>query len=204
MTAQKHNTIIYKEKEYSLSFYKGIHLSMEDFGLKYYRRSTDGSEFYNVFEVVDGKLKLQTIKSVDLDFLEQGKENYIPKKINNILPVFNDRYYDVNYYNLNLDIDFTGKLHLLTDFISALYVHSGFHRQWKYKKVIQLKFKKGKLIEEKDISKRMKRIREKEVLEDLYRLSLIGRTNEDYKNYYENHIKEVCSLEQQWRNNDHS
>ncbi len=44
-----------------------------------------------------------------------------------------------------------------------LYVHMGYHPAWKYEKVHELIFENGLLIEDRDISAKMKEYRDKRV-----------------------------------------
>jgi CheY-like chemotaxis protein len=78
--------------------------------------------------------------------------NVLPQEINGVKPE-EDSFFDYSYQNLHLKLKFTGILLLGDEFISKLYVHAGFQHAWKYKTVIALQFKRGKLIGSKDISK---------------------------------------------------
>jgi hypothetical protein len=65
------------------------------------------------------------------------------------------------YENLNLEIPFSGKLLIATDFIKEMYKHMGFQQAMAFKKVFELNFKEGKLISTKDISSEMEKKRKK-------------------------------------------
>jgi hypothetical protein len=70
---------------------------------------------------------------------------------------------DWRYDNLNLEIDFSGRLLLARDFIDDLYVHLGHHPAWKYVKVLELTFRHGRLIAHDDVSGRIAEIRKEEI-----------------------------------------
>jgi hypothetical protein len=65
-----------------------------------------------------------------------------------------------NFLDIGYKIDFTGSLIITDDFIRELYVHMGFQSPFKYRKVIQLVFEKGKLIESIDLSYMVKTLRD--------------------------------------------
>ena len=68
--------------------------------------------------------------------------------------------FDHNYFNVKIPLQFTGGLLLGTDFIHDLYVHMGFQDPWKYREVHEFVFDKGRLIEHRDVSQKMKQYRE--------------------------------------------
>ena len=56
------------------------------------------------------------------------------------------------YEGLAFPLPFSGRLLACRGFIDDLYVHMGFHPAWKYKKVMELAFDDGRLIEHRDRS----------------------------------------------------
>ncbi|MDV7186084.1 hypothetical protein R3X25_02220 [Lutibacter sp. TH_r2] len=190
MTAQRTDSIIYIEEYYTSPNFNRISIDLKKFGLRYYEKTTAGGEFNQTFEIKNNRLKLKTIEAVDLDLVEKGIKNYIPKKIFGVLPkVEINLMSDLKYENIDKEILFSGKLIIMNDFIDELYIHSGFHQTWKFKNVRELSFKDGILKDDKDQSERNLLIRERKVIEELYRLSLKGETNTKYLSYYENFIK---------------
>jgi hypothetical protein len=63
------------------------------------------------------------------------------------------------YEDLGLLLPYNGGLLLARGFLDDLYVHMGFHPAWKYRKVLELIFEEGRLIETHDVSKRIARLR---------------------------------------------
>jgi hypothetical protein len=90
-----------------------------------------------------------------------------PPPINNLYPVpVEGDFFDYSYNHVDLKMNFTGVLLLGEDFISDLYVHMGYHPAWKYKKVTALCFNKGEMIESKDISEDVDKLRDSMQRED--------------------------------------
>ena len=58
-----------------------------------------------------------------------------------------------HYYDLNLEINFTGKMLLGRDFIREYYIHMGHQQAWSYETVYEFEFTDGKLINIIDLSK---------------------------------------------------
>lgn len=65
------------------------------------------------------------------------------------------------YQNLDLPIQFTGRLLIGDEFIQSRQVHMGFHPAWKYAVVLELTFDAGTLIQTKDVSQAMAQVRKK-------------------------------------------
>ncbi|WP_452223935.1 hypothetical protein [Lacinutrix chionoecetis] len=153
MTRQATNRIIYKEEEYSLECLFDFNHDIETYGLKYYRNSTAGGEFYQCFEIIKNELRLNNVKAVDLDFKEQHKKQYIPKPINGVLPHTLNSLNDLCYENINLKIPYSGDVLIMNDFIAETCSIIDILRPWHYKKVLKLSFKKGIVINERMLSR---------------------------------------------------
>ena len=66
------------------------------------------------------------------------------------------------YEDVNLQLDFTGGIIIVNDLIQEFYNASEFSAHiWAYKKIYELIFKEGKLVEKRDISEKMVEIRNK-------------------------------------------
>jgi hypothetical protein len=63
------------------------------------------------------------------------------------------------YEELGLPLPFSGSLTLGRDFIQELYVHMGFHPAWKFRSVVELRFRDGVLDSADDVSDRYARRR---------------------------------------------
>lgn len=61
---------------------------------------------------------------------------------------------ELQYFNVNLPIRYTGKLTAADGFIQERYVHMGFHAPASYEKVVEFTFEDGVLTGENDISER--------------------------------------------------
>ena len=56
------------------------------------------------------------------------------------------------YRNVNLLLPYTGKILLGRDFMGEYYIHMGFQRGWAYRRLIELEFDEGLLLESHDVS----------------------------------------------------
>ena len=65
------------------------------------------------------------------------------------------------YKGLNIKLDYTGKILVGDGFIHEYYIHMGYQRAWAYKKLVELVFVDGNLIEKNDHSKVAADIRKK-------------------------------------------
>lgn len=92
------------------------------------------------------------------DLYVNSAEDYYPA-INGVLPnrVTEYEYEDYmghrRYAGINLKIPYTGKILIGDGFLDEYYVHMGFQSFWAYKKLIELVFENGKLIESNDQSR---------------------------------------------------
>ena len=64
------------------------------------------------------------------------------------------------YAGLNIQISYTGKILVGDDFLQEYYIHMGYQRPWAFKKLVELVFKDGKLVESKDRSSVAAKVRE--------------------------------------------
>lgn len=64
------------------------------------------------------------------------------------------------YREINLPISYTGKILLGDGFISEYYIHMGYQRGWAYRRLIELVFEEGLLMETNDLSHLAKAQRE--------------------------------------------
>ena len=82
--------------------------------------------------------------------------------INGVLPKAGgrDSSFSDNYHNVGLPLPFSGGLMIGDDFVNDRYVHMGFQSAWKYRKVIEFRFKEGILAATYDRSADMAAIRE--------------------------------------------
>ena len=64
------------------------------------------------------------------------------------------------YRNVHLQIPYTGKILLGSEFIQSYYIHMGFQRAWAYETLLELVFDEGLLMECNDLSHMAKEYRE--------------------------------------------
>ena len=147
------DTLKYLKGNYNITGVKGEGLfHPEDHGLTPYSSSTAcWNGYLTSYEIVnDGlllmELLINTKKLKDINGIEAEKSLGWS--------------FTHQFSHLNLKIPFTGNLLIGNEFIQSMYVHMGFQRPITYAKVIELKLKDGNLLESKDISLRMKEIRE--------------------------------------------
>ena len=151
MTGQISDSFLYKGKTYAITGYTGGELfSPLDFGL-FPKPATTACwrGFVLYFTVLDDYLTLVDMEINAEDALE----------INGVKPHIREETFRLHYQDLNLKINYTGKIRIATDFIKSMYVHMGFQRSIAYETVIELKFQDGALISEKDLSQKMKKKR---------------------------------------------
>jgi hypothetical protein len=82
-------------------------------------------------------------------------------EINGVKPKKTKDMFKFHYKDLNLKLDYSGKLLLARDFIDEMYVHMGFQRPTAFRKVVELDFKNGKLLSANDLSEQMENRRNK-------------------------------------------
>ena len=158
MTAQIGDSFIYGNKEYSLvAAQRMIRFHPEMYGIVPTEISTACYRgFYCTYKIKYKKLLLHnlTVKS----------ENGIYPEINGIKPAkvpSEARIYEMlereysgpyQYEPLNIHTFYTGKILLGTGFIDKYYIHMGFQRAWAYEKLIEIEFKRGRVVGVTDYS----------------------------------------------------
>ncbi|MCE7747278.1 MAG: hypothetical protein GPJ51_02705 [Candidatus Heimdallarchaeota archaeon] len=107
--------------------------------------------FVLYYKLSDGKLLLQD--------MQLSAEEY--KEINGITPKKTDDSFNFHYQDLDLYLEFTGKLLIAKDFIQDMYIHMGFQRPSAYETVFEIIFDNGMIVSENDLSKLFKKRRKK-------------------------------------------
>ena len=79
------------------------------------------------------------------------------------------------YKGLNIKIPYTGKLLIGDNFIQRYYIHMGFQRPWAYRKLVELVFEKGRLVEVNNHSRIAAQVRRNEIVEDYYMPKLVSQ-----------------------------
>jgi hypothetical protein len=145
MTAQIADTFLYKNENYSLLGIKGGSLiSPQQFGMEPVRLSTACYRgFYGTYELTEEALFLKELT------LAEKNGNYLP--IQGIKPEKSD--YQATYHDLNIVVQFTGRIRLARDFIQELYIHMGYQKPTAFKTVYDITLKEGRVTNVKDRSK---------------------------------------------------
>lgn len=122
------------------------------------------SGFWCVYNVTDDGIFLE-------DLYVNSKDDYYPQ-IEGVLPEQqngNETFTYMGhhrYAGLNIRIPYTGKILVGDKFMHEYYIHMGYQRPWAYKKLIELVFEEGKLIETNDQSHIAAKLRKKMRSED--------------------------------------
>ncbi len=159
MTGQINDSFLYKGEVYSLSGYtKGEPFSPLDYGFLPNAATT---------ACWRGFVLCYTIEDEDLILVNMEINNEEELELNGIKPKIREDSLRLHYQYVNLKLEYSGKILIAKDFIQSMYVHMGFQRASSYETVLELKFKKGKLVSEKDLSSTMKKRRKKQPNEGL-------------------------------------
>ncbi|MBN1338864.1 MAG: hypothetical protein JXA03_06035 [Bacteroidales bacterium] len=151
MTGQHSDTFLHKGEVFSLIGYEGC-------GLVHPRRYGMVPEmihtacyrgYYATYEITESALLLRKLT------LREKDGNYCA--IGGVDPEIED--HQAIYSGLNEVVNYSGKLRLAKGLIGELYVHMGFQKATAYKTVLDITFRRGKVIEIKDRSEEMKKNR---------------------------------------------
>lgn len=113
-----------------------------------------------LYQVANNQLLLQEL-TVHLDYPLMLKAKYKGEpELFGKPPIYREDEEELFYGDLAKHISFSGNLLLGKRFISALYVHAGFHPAYKFESVLHLNFKDGQLISAADISQEMETFRQ--------------------------------------------
>jgi hypothetical protein len=153
MTAQIHDSILLEDKKFSIVEVNGNELfNPVDFDLHPFPTITSCWRGYVcTYKTLYDKLLLYKL---EVNLHEQGPA------IHNVEPLFSKATFNNTYNDLNMSVDFTGEILAGDKFIRELYVHMGFHPAWKFETVYELVISHGQVLNTKDISEQMARLRE--------------------------------------------
>ena len=160
MTGQISDSFLHKGKEYLIVGLNGDSLfDPLNYDLETIAASTACWRGYQAFyTVLDDNLILQTLFINLKEF----------KTINGISPSDGIDFFKFSFPNINLKMKFTGTILLARDFIQEMYIHMGFQRPISFRTVIELRFEKGKLVNEKNLSQKMEERRRADYQKDGY------------------------------------
>jgi hypothetical protein len=163
MTAQFSDIFIFKDVKFELAAFS----SDEPFEPEEYQMQPTGRftscwrGFLCIYALKENNLILKDL-SINL-YDETNKTERISLRgpeLNSVKPIAPDPeekhwFFNNNYQNVDLMLDYSGGMLIGNDFIEELYVHMGFHPAWKYKEVFELDFEKGILLSAVDKSHEM-------------------------------------------------
>ena len=169
MTAQINDPIQYKSKEWDLlASTSDFKLDPNDYGLQPVAPCTAcWNGYFGEYSIAYKKLKINKLW-VFLGWpgfpgrYDETKEELIYPPLLGVEAKKTESFMGFDhYYELNKEIDFTGKMLLGSDFIADYYVHMGYQHTWAYKTLVQLEFENGVLINSKDYSDAAEKLRKK-------------------------------------------
>jgi len=159
MTGQVPDSLIYNNSSYSIVGLKGEGLpSPLDFGLWPVSPNTaNWRGFIMTFIIVEEHLNLHEMNVTVKDTKEK------PPIINDVKPkTEKEGLIHLTYTNLKFKTQFTGNILIAKDFIDSMYVHMGFQSPISFETVIELEFEEGSLLKVRNLSKIMKKWRDKD------------------------------------------
>lgn len=161
MTAQINDFVRYQGERYSLAGVRGEGLfDPNDHGVRPEPANTAcWRGFVCGYKVSEDRLQLDSlvINLAEAD-LPKAQAGTLPGLVGK-MPASVGGFWGTEFSDLSMPIIFTGGFLIGREFIDDLYVHMGFHPGWKYKVVHELLFKGGRLIEARDHSEDMEKIR---------------------------------------------
>ena len=163
MTAQISDTLISRGQEFVLAAANGEGLfEPAQHGLAPEAMSTSCYRgYWCTYEVVAESLRLQQLHIALPSPVADAARHGMGPSLFEQRPVYDEELHCFAYSHLSAPVPFTGGILLATDFIEELYVHMGFHPAWKFRRVHELLFERGTLVQTQDCSSEMARLREK-------------------------------------------
>lgn len=171
MTAQVNDLCRYKGVEYSLPLSGDDELfDISDYALEPSMASTACWRGYqSIFAVKDSLLLLDELR---VNLIEENSDGERTRRvgpsINGVDPCEPEEEYAIFnniYKNVRLETNYSGSILITSDFIHDLYIHLGFHPEWKYETVLKLIFENGILVKEENKSQKFAEIRKNKIEE---------------------------------------
>jgi hypothetical protein len=155
MTAQISDGFLFENKEYyEIAITNPLPFAPEDYGLKPVMISTAcWRGYWCDYELTGEQILLKN--------LHVRVADDVYPTINGVSARFDpDAMNSHTYTELNLPMDYTGKIVLGDDFLNEYYVHMGFQSAWAFGVVKEFEFNNGKIIAINDYSEQMVKMRE--------------------------------------------
>ncbi|MFX1488125.1 MAG: hypothetical protein ACFFBI_03190 [Promethearchaeota archaeon] len=165
MTAQEPDRFYYKDQKLELVGLKGKLPIPSDYGIETHMAATSCRRGYIMrYKIVENHLFLD-------GFWLNPKSDDLPE-INGVKPIklseetakeedYMHTMFTYEYRDLNMSLQFKGKILLGKDLIRSKYVHMGFQSPTAYKTVLQFEFKDGIIVNVEDKSENAKKAKKK-------------------------------------------
>lgn len=156
MTAQIHNVMLYNDQIYSIiALQNELDFKPEPYGIAPDKGcSMCWRGYFCKFGIIENQLVIMDWHILVNDQLEQLEPPIVE---NNQAVISSGKW---QYVAMNIPIDYSGGVVIGTGFIDKYYIHMGFQQVYAYKKVYELIFEKGILIETLNHSERIEQLRQ--------------------------------------------
>lgn len=146
MTAQIGDIYKYQKKEFTIvALSSAMLFDPKNYGMEPHARSTAcWRGYWCEYAIEDDELLLKDL------YLFNSDDKYPP--LNGVEVSMKSHFGHRVYKDVNMPIPYTGKILLGDGFMQEYYIHMGFQRGWAYKKLIELVFEEGILLECNDLS----------------------------------------------------
>lgn len=164
MTAQLRDTVEYRKHAFELAAVRGTGLfEPSAHGLTPWSMSTACQRgFLCRYRVADKKLQLEELRiglsAQEEQAVQEGRGTPLSGQLPSYLSETHER---VIYTRLRAPVAFTGGLLVVDGFTRGVPYHDGLHPAWSRKRIQELLFEGGRLVEERDCGEVMTRVRER-------------------------------------------
>ena len=157
MTAQAHDLVDWQHRTFLLVGVEGSGLfDPSRYGLETRPTTTANWRGWIARYAVDrDRLTLVQLKDVGLS----SEQMESPPAVEGVTPTATGGSHA--YEDLNVQVDFTGRLLIARDFIQSLYRHMGFHPAWKFEESWELDVAHGVVTSSRDVSMEMRELRKR-------------------------------------------
>lgn len=168
MTAQRGNIFKYQTEDYSIiRMNPGVNFSLKKYKLVPEAICTDcWNGYWYTYGIVNGKFCLRELYINTLGGCYPPIEGVLPDRRRWWLGHTYIEYDGYHRYSLNMEIPYTGKILVGDGLLWKYYTHGGYQRPWAWKKLTEMLFLDGKLIEVNDQSAVAAKLREMAQLDE--------------------------------------
>lgn len=187
MTAQIPDYYIYKNDEYKIvALSKSMNFNPQNYGIipEEWISTACYRGYWCTYCIEDKILYLKNLSVICKDDIYPSFRGVHASKLEEV--GFSDYYV---YKNVNMPMQYTGRIVLGKDFLREYYIHMGYQRAWSYETLLEMVFENGVLLDVIDHSNEMKEIRKKIDGDFLQKLRLGDRFVEES---FSLDLKEKC------------